>query len=369
MIKDKVILFGRGQVFARKSKYIFDNYDVLCFIDNAVKDDDNSVVDSTYNLPVFNPSKVAEYPDSKIIVLSYAVGAMTSQLLSLGVDKNNIIFGPMLPEYNIFETMLFKDKEGFLSIEDEDVYYINTSLDIKIKTNPFSLEDIIDEIRDTDLYPSSKNILEALSINPIDDTYGMLRGKPVDRYYIEKFLDKYREYIKGSLIEIGDREYTEKYGADKVSKSVVIHAIKEDLDNNIIKGDLVSGQGIDADSYDCFICTQTLPFIYDIKAAAENIVRSLKVGGVALITVAGISQIIDYERRNFGHFWSFTDMSLEKLFKDIPGVEVLTETYGNVKSATAFLYGISSEEMEEKELDYKDSNYQVIVTALIRKVK
>ena len=86
------------------------------------------------------------------------------------------------------------------------------------------------------------------------------------------------------------------------------------------------------------------------------------------MTVGGISQIIDYERRNFGHFWSFTDMSLKKVFVDCEDVEsVSIKVYGNVKSATSFLYGLSYDEIDKKELDYADDKYQVIIGAVVKK--
>ena len=89
---------------------------------------------------------------------------------------------------------------------------------------------------------------------------------------------------------------------------------------------------------------------------------------MALVTVGGISQIIDYERRKFRHFWNFTDMSLSKAFQAHPEVESIeTKVYGNVKSATAFLYGLSYDELKKEELDYLDDRYQVIIAAVIRK--
>lgn len=369
MKKDKVILFGRGQVFSRKSNYIFKKFDVLCFIDNAVDVSEKNMKDDLYKIPIINPASIKDYSGYKVIILSYALGDMVKQLLSYNISPKNIKFGPLLPDYNTFEHMLFDGGEASLIIENSSVYYVNSRYGLKLKTNPSSLESIVKKLKGTDLYPSSRNIVEILDNNPLDDTYGMLRGKPVDRYYIEKFLRKNRKYIKGNVIEIGDREYTERYGGQKVDESIVIHALKEDADNKIIKGDLVTGKGFEKNYFDCFICTQTLQFIYDINASARNMIKSLKPGGVALITVAGISQIIDYERRNFGHYWSFTDMSLYNLFMNLPDVErVNVETYGNVKTATAFLYGISSDEMGKKDLDFNDYRYQVIITALVKKV-
>ena len=55
-------------------------------------------------------------------------------------------------------------------------------------------------------------------------------------------------------------------------------------------------------------------FIYDLKKVVFNIHRMLKPGGVALVTVAGISQISRYDAENWGSYWGFQRDSLKKLF-------------------------------------------------------
>ena len=64
----------------------------------------------------------------------------------------------------------------------------------------------------------------------------------------------------------------------------------------------------------------------------------------------------------WGDYWKFTDLSIKKSFDEIFGdgnVEVIT--YGNVLTATAFLQGISAEELTKGELFYKDEDYQVTI--------
>ena len=129
-----------------------------------------------------------------------------------------------------------------------------------------------------------------------------------------------------------------------------------------------TGEGLTEESVDCLICTQTLPFIYDVRSAADHIVRILKRGGTALLTVAGLSQIIQYEKMHYGHFWSFTEQSLRRLFEENAEVDCVdVVTYGNVKTSTAFLYGISYEELSRRDLDFNDPNYQLLVAAVIKK--
>ena len=42
------------------------------------------------------------------------------------------------------------------------------------------------------------------------------------------------------------------------------------------------------------------------------------------------------------------------------GVKV--EAYGNVLTSTAFLHGLTIDELDQKELDYHDPDYELIIT-------
>lgn len=56
-------------------------------------------------------------------------------------------------------------------------------------------------------------------------------------------------------------------------------------------------------------------FIYDFSSVVNNIYKMLKPGGVALITVAGISQLAREDAGNWGSYWSFEPDSLRKGFE------------------------------------------------------
>jgi len=119
---------------------------------------------------------------------------------------------------------------------------------------------------------------------------------------------------------------------------------------------------------DCFIVTQTLNFIYDVKSAVKGIFHMLKDGGIVLATVAGISQISRYDMDRWGDYWRFTDLSAKRLFEEVFGEgNVEVETYGSVLSSIAFLHGISAEELTKEELFYKDIDYQITIAIKARK--
>ncbi len=206
-----------------------------------------------------------------------------------------------------------------------------------------------------------------VSVEPVSKSFGFDRGTPIDRYYIEKFLSNNSAYIQGVCMEIAERDYTIKFGGSKVSRAYVLH-VENQCDELSIKGNLENGEGIPENFVDCFIVTQTLPFIYDVRQVAKNIIKVLKPGGVALITVPGITQISRYDMDRWGHFWSFTDLTVKRLFSElVPEENIDINTYGNVKVASSFLYGLCLEEISHEDLDHHDKNYQLIITAKITK--
>ncbi|ARV57778.1 glycosyl transferase family 2 [Nostocales cyanobacterium HT-58-2] len=203
-------------------------------------------------------------------------------------------------------------------------------------------------------------------VTPMSQVFGYDRGRPVDRYYIENFLNCYQDDIHGRVLEIGDDGYTRQFGGERITQSDVLHVAKGNPKATII-GDLTIGDNIPSDSFDCFILTHTIQLIYDVRSALKTVHRILKPGGVALVTVPGISHIGDYQWASYW-CWSFTALSVQRLFEEFfPTEKIQIETYGNVMVATAFLYGLATEELRREELDYRDRNYQVTIT--IRAVK
>jgi hypothetical protein len=200
------------------------------------------------------------------------------------------------------------------------------------------------------------------NIQPISSTFGLDRGMPVDRYYIEKFISANSEALKNDVLEIGDSTYSKKYGSSAVKHFHVLSYNKEDPGVTII-GDLTRHNTLPQNAIDCFICTQTFNFIYDFHKAIEGAWQLLKNDGVLLATVGGISQISRFDMDRWGDFWRFTTKSAAIAFGKVFGdTNVSIECYGNVLSAVAFLEGISAEELIKEELDYRDDNYQLLIT-------
>ncbi len=197
---------------------------------------------------------------------------------------------------------------------------------------------------------------------PFSKQFGYDRGGPIDRYYIEKFLQKESYTIKGNVLEIGDNEYTLKFGGERVDKSDVLH-IDQTNKNATYWGDLSNAPHLPNDTFDCVILTQTLHLIYDFESAINTCIRVLKPGGILLLTSPGITSIDRGEWANTW-YWSFTDKSINEIIKrSSPNAKIEVLTYGNVFVASAFLYGIGISEVSKEKLDFHDPHYQVIITA------
>lgn len=195
-------------------------------------------------------------------------------------------------------------------------------------------------------------------LTPISECWGRDRGLPIDRYYIESFLATHAEDIRGHVLEIQEPLYTRKFGGDRVAQSDVLHYVHGNPQATIV-ADLTRADALPSDTFDCIIFTQTLQMIYDFRAALGHIRRIMKPNGVLLATCHGTSKICDDP---WGDYWRLTTKSAQLLFDEFfPGGNVETRAYGNVLTAAAFLYGVSSDELTPAELDFGDPLYEVLI--------
>ncbi len=198
-------------------------------------------------------------------------------------------------------------------------------------------------------------------LTPVSRTFGFDRGLPIDRCYMERFLVSHRRDIRGRVLEIAEPVYTRKFGDERVTQADVLHTSAGDPQATLI-GDLVSGDGIPTEAFDCIILTQTLGFIYEVRQALHHLAAALKPGGVLLATCAGISQISRFDMDRWGDYWRFTSLSLGRFFAEAfaPG-HVEVKAYGNVLTATAFLQGLASNELKPEEFDAQDRDYELLL--------
>ncbi|MBV9974865.1 MAG: hypothetical protein JO105_05680 [Hyphomicrobiales bacterium] len=198
---------------------------------------------------------------------------------------------------------------------------------------------------------------------PLSTMYGYDRGTPIDRYYIENFLSERASDIAGRTLEMGDDTYTSRFGGARTSQRDVLHLNALNPAATIV-GDLSKRGTLPVDAFDCLVITQGLHFIYEIRAAVDQLYGSLRRDGVLLLTSPGIFA----RDEQFGWFWSLTMPSARRLFGEVFGAaNVEVRSYGNVFAATAFLQGIAVEEVPKYKLDFLDEAFPVVVTVRARK--
>lgn len=202
-------------------------------------------------------------------------------------------------------------------------------------------------------------------VEPLCRDFGFNRGTPINRHYIEGFLQEHRTDIQGHVLEIANARYTRKFGGDQVTQSDILH-VDPTCQAATILGDLSTGAGIPKDAFDCIILTETLFCIFDLRATIANLVAALKPGGVALITTAGIAQISKHDADRWGDYWRLTTMSLRSLLTEVvPADHISIKSYGNVLTAVAQLHGIVLEDLTTAELDHQDPEFEVTVVARV----
>ena len=201
---------------------------------------------------------------------------------------------------------------------------------------------------------------------PVSLDFGWDRGIPIDRYYIENFLQARASDIRGRVLEIADDAYSSRFGGSRITRQDILH-LNAGNSRVTLVGDLTQPGVLPEDAFDCIVLTQTLHLIYDMKAALNHLHAALRPGGVLLLTVPGISQI-DRGEWQKSWYWNLTSQSLTRLLSEVfDTTEFVVESNGNVFAAVAFLHGLVQEEVPPAKLLVNDAAYPVIVAARAQK--
>lgn len=203
---------------------------------------------------------------------------------------------------------------------------------------------------------------DLLRVTPISRDWGFDRGTPIDRFFIERFLDANSSDIRGRVLEVSNNDYTIRYGGNRVTRSDILHP-NDDNPRATVIADLAEPDPELNKQFDCIICTQTLQLIFETGNAITQLHDWLRPGGVLLATVPGISQISRMDMELSGDYWRFTSAAVHKMFAAEFGDDsVDVNTIGNVLTAIAFLHGIAAEEIDDASLLEHDPEFQLLMT-------
>jgi SAM-dependent methyltransferase len=209
--------------------------------------------------------------------------------------------------------------------------------------------------------PRSVRRAPQLPAEPVSRRFGADRGRPLDRVYVERFLAANAADVRGRVLEIYEPTYTQRFGGARVLRGDVLDAAAH-ASRATIRGDLETGDGVPEGVFDCFICTQTLSLVLDVRAALEHARRALAPGGVLLATVPGVSHHHLAGDTDFPDHWRFTAIGIRRLAADVFGADsVEVSAWGNVAVAAAFLYGLAEHEVATGLLHRDDPDYEVVI--------
>ena len=202
--------------------------------------------------------------------------------------------------------------------------------------------------------------------SPIARDWGYERGTPINRRYIEEFIERHATDITGSTLEVQEPDYTQRFGGERVARADVV-----DLDAGNTRATIVSdlrcAPNLPSETYDCLIITQTLHVIDDMRAVIAECERVLKPGGVLLATLPCASRVC-LEYGYGGDFWRVTTDGARHMFEEFfPNATLDVEGRGNTLVTTAFLYGLGCHELSESEFAVDDPYHPTLVT--VRAVK
>ena len=202
-------------------------------------------------------------------------------------------------------------------------------------------------------------------MRPFSRDWGYERGTPIDRIYIEEFLQTHSADIRGRGLEVMTAAYLQRFGGERVLQQDVLDIDPANTQATIV-ADLNEPDSLPLARFDCIVFTQTLHLVPNMGVALANVCRALAPGGVLLLTVPALGR--HDARKGFHHDrWRVTRSGLEWLLTAADEGRWETTVYGNLLSCTAFLYGMAAEELRPDELRFADQEFPLIVGARVRK--
>lgn len=359
---ERVLIWGTGKYCEKKYKSICELYEVVAFIDN-----NRNKIDYQHK-DVVSYSQINEYKWDYIIILVYNFFEIIPYIRDMGVSPNKILLGANYKPYFGIERTYMADGRNRIEI--------NEKFDIVYKGED-GASIIINSWDDLAYYfQTRKNeviqYIRALPDLPVERAQGALIGKSIKRFYVDNYIYKNRRSIRGVVGEMEDRRYTELYGdTRRIRESYIIEHYVDFPENERfgLDMDLSTGEGVIAEKFDCFICTQTLTYIINLEKAIDSLIKMLKQGGILLITFPGmLHRASAQELDAYKPLYGILPSAIHKLLTPyLDNIEYSMEVYGNVKCAVATLYGIPSDVFTEEEMLKKDEDYPLLVGMKIKK--
>jgi hypothetical protein len=201
---------------------------------------------------------------------------------------------------------------------------------------------------------------------PFSAHYGRERGEPVDRRYIDGFMDAHSDALRGEVLEIREPFYARR--APLRPDRVHVADIDPRNPRATMIADLTVVGSLPPSAFDCAIITQTLQFLGDVEAALANLRQALRPGGTLLVTVPCLGKI-DHEAPEADR-WRWTPTGLRVLLeRSFPRERVQVRGYGNLVASLGFLLGLAQEDLSEHELDRLDPTFPLVACGRVDRAR
>jgi peptidoglycan/xylan/chitin deacetylase (PgdA/CDA1 family) len=202
--------------------------------------------------------------------------------------------------------------------------------------------------------------------NPVSRDWGYDRGTPVDRRYIADFLFAHSSDVRGFVLEVQEDDFTRACGGSRVMQPAVLDIDPSNQQATVL-ADLRRAPELASGAFDCIVLTQTLHVIDDMRAALAECYRILRPGGVLLATFPSASRVcLEYGQP--GDYWRVTPAGARALFDSaFASAQVSCEAFGNVLTNTAFLHGLSTDDLTDTEFDECDPYFPMLTGVRARK--
>ncbi|MBE6101417.1 MAG: hypothetical protein E7200_04855 [Selenomonas ruminantium] len=217
-MREQIIVFGRGAYWKVKKEELCKLYEVVAYLDNNAL---NGELED--GMPVILPGDVKHFPGKKIVIMAskkYFM-EMALQLIRLRVEPNKILLGiNLLPCFDKGEEFLHS-LHGTIDFDGENaVLYCDRGRYSFCDSQGY--QSVMRKLmRGNDFF---EDIFPRLSVLPMSRNFGTERGPAIDRYYIEKFLEKNSMDITGNVLEIADTAYIRRFGRN-VSHMYALHVV------------------------------------------------------------------------------------------------------------------------------------------------
>jgi SAM-dependent methyltransferase len=199
--------------------------------------------------------------------------------------------------------------------------------------------------------------LHRKNVLPFGQVFGVGRGTPVGRYYVERFLGRNAHLVRGRCIEFGERRYM-SFFPSATAYEVISVIPGPDVDYLC---DVHFPDAVPLEAFDSIICTQVFEHLAYPERASQSLFRMLKPGGLLLLTAPFLNPVhycpTDFRR--------FTPECLAMILGDVGFTIEETDFGGNCLVSTGSFLGMVAEDFDVEELDRKDQRfpYNVLIRA------